>query len=152
MTNSQPLRILGIFNLQIFEHGRLIAQESNHNLVVNSGLTAIADMLRGITTGRAIANIGFGTNGNPTLATTTALTSPFLKPYTLISQPTPGRLEVDWTLALTEANGLDIREFGLVLANGTLLARKNRDLLQKTSALTLQGKWIILINPVVTNG
>lgn len=149
MTKSQPLRISGIFNLQIFENGRLVADESSHNLVVNSGLTAIADLLRGITTGRSIESIGFGTNGDPTLPTTTELTGEFLKPYTSISQPTPGRLEVDWSLELSEANGLDIREFGLLTENGTLIARKNRDLLQKTSALTLQGKWIILITPVV---
>lgn len=149
MTKSQPLRISGIFNLQIFENGKLIVQESNHNRVVDSGLSAIADLLRGQATGRSIAQIGFGTNGSPTLPTTTTLTAPYLKPFSLISQPTPGRLEVDWSLELTEANGMDIREFGLILANGTLLARKNRDLLQKTSALTLQGKWIVKINSVV---
>lgn len=148
MTKSQPLRICGIFNLQVFKHGQLIIEDSSRNLVVNSGLTAIADLLRGQTTGRSIASIGFGTNGDRTLATTTALTDQFLKPFTSISQPSPGRLEIDWSLELTEANGLDIREFGLLSTNGTLLARKNRDLLQKTSALTLQGKWIILITPV----
>jgi hypothetical protein len=145
---TKLLQILGVFNLEVFENGRLISQESSHNLVVNSGLTAIADLLRGITTGREIADIGFGTNGTPTVATTTALTDPYLKPFTLISQPSPGRLEIDWSLELTEANGMDIREFGLLSANGTLIARKNRDLLQKTSALTLQGKWIILIKAV----
>lgn len=145
MTNSQPLGISGIFNLTIFENGNLISRESSRNLVVNSGLEATADLLRGQPVGKEIADVGFGTNGNPTSPTDTALTDVWTKPYTSISQVAPGRLEIRWSLELSEANGMDIREFGLLTANGTLFARKRRDLLQKTAALTLQGLWIILI-------
>jgi len=146
---AQAIGISGIFNLDIYQAGILISSESSQNLVVNAGLNTIADLLRGITFGRSIATIGFGTNGDPTLPSTTALTNPFLKPPESIAQEGNGRLEIKWELGSGEAIGTEIREFGLLTENGLLFARKNRDLLQKTAALTLRGTWIVQLTAVV---
>jgi len=145
----QSIGILGVFNLDIYQGSSLIFREVSQNLVVNSGLNTIADLLRGITFERSIATIGFGTNGDPTLPTTTSLTNPFLKLPESIAQEGNGRLEINWELGSGEAIGKDIREFGLMTENGLLFARKTRDILQKTAALTLRGTWIIQLTAVV---
>jgi len=145
----QSIGILGVFNLDVYQGKSLIFREVSQNLVVNSGLNTIADLLRGITFERSIATIGFGTNGDPTLPTTASLTNPFLKLPESIAQEGNGRLEINWELGSGEAIGKDIREFGLMTENGLLFARKTRDILQKTAALTLRGTWIIQLTAVV---
>ena len=149
MDLPQSIGILGVFNLDIYQGNSLIFREVSQNLVVNSGLNTIADLLRGITFERSIAMIGFGTNGDPTLPTTTSLTNPFLKLPASIAQEGIGRLEINWELGSGEAIGKDIRECGLMTENGLLFARKTRDILQKTAALTLRGTWIIQLTAVV---
>jgi hypothetical protein len=50
----------------------------------------------------------------------------------------------NWPLAATEANGKEIREFGLFCTDGALFARRIRDRpIYKESDIALEGEWII---------
>ncbi|MNC78397.1 hypothetical protein D3C75_1305980 [compost metagenome] len=49
-----------------------------------------------------------------------------------------------FTLGESEANGLNIRELGLLCADETLFARKVRGLIEKTSDLSITGSWTII--------
>jgi hypothetical protein len=46
---------------------------------------------------------------------------------------------------VSEANGMAIREFGLLTANGTLFARRIRaNPIYKESDISIEGEWIII--------
>ena len=54
-----------------YRRGRLLWEREN--LVVNAGLTALASLLGGVTTGQFVASVGFGSGSTGPLATDTAL-------------------------------------------------------------------------------
>jgi len=56
-----------------WRRGRLLWEKEN--LVVNAGLTALASLLGGVTTGQFVASVGFGSGSTAPLATDTALSA-----------------------------------------------------------------------------
>jgi hypothetical protein len=94
--------------------------------------------------GKSIARIAFGTSGDVPTPEDTEITGPFVKPLSGVSFPETGGVEFQWDLLSTEANGKAILEFGLLCADGTLYARRNRATpINKDSDIALEGQWII---------
>lgn len=137
----RPLR--GTLLIRVYRHGRLLRVERASNLVVDGAYTVIANLLGG-TPNKAITQFGVGTSGTPPAAGNTQLTGAVLVPIVAVTYPQAGHVNFDWELSAGDANGLSIREFGLLTADGTLVSRKTRAAaIQKTDAVSLAGTWTL---------
>ena len=141
----EKLSLRGIFEMRVYKAGKLIEEIIDDNLIVNIAKEQMAHLIAGSTTGRSIASIAFGTNGvDPDLGDT-VITGQWSKAVLGHSYPLPGRVRFDWQLGLNENNGMSIREFGLLTADGKLFARKTRaNPLNKESDITVEGNWTII--------
>jgi hypothetical protein len=137
----------GEVDILIFEHGKLIGRIQENNLVVTLGKTNIAKLLGGAAAGKAITQIGVGDNGVAPNIADNALSNQFSKAITSVSYPDGQSVLFNFEILNAEANGLTIREFGLLNVDGVLCARKirNEDII-KTNAIRLVGTWKITIN------
>lgn len=136
----------GAVDIQVFENGKLIDRIEDKNLVVTLGKQNIALLLGGIG-GFPISKVGVGTNGFAPSVDDDALTASFVKAITIAVQPTANQIQFQFEINNDEANGMTIREFGLINSNNVLCARKNRlEEIVKTNAIRLVGTWTITIN------
>lgn len=139
-------KIHGQLSFRVFENGEMILSESFENLVVDTGREAIAKLLGGDGTAiKEITNIGFGTNPLSPAGIDTSLANQFSKIVNTISYPAINQIQFDWSLELPEANGMVIREFGLLCADGALFSRKVSAAITKSDQLRLEGEWILTI-------
>ena len=135
----------GVFTMRIFQRGNLIETYQEQNLIMDGAREIMAQLISGAGAGRTITQIAFGTSGSSPQPSDTAITGAYSKPIESVSYPALGQAEFRWNLLTTEANGLDIFEFGLICADGTLYARKVRDrAFPKNSDFALEGEWIII--------
>jgi hypothetical protein len=136
----------GQFRLKVYRKGKLIETYEDHNLIVDGAKAALALMLAGQGDGKNVTSIAFGTRGDVPVPEDTEITEPFTKAVTSISFPATGQVQFNWNLLTTEANGKAILEFGLLLADGTLFARKTRaEPINKDSDIALEGQWLITL-------
>lgn len=140
---NDKLLLKGIFTLHIIEvaTGKVLETYEDRNLVVNGGRTAVVNLLGGNVSGRSLTKIAFGTNAVPPANGDNAITGAFTKALGTVSYPTISSVKWDWTLEAAEANGMTIREFGLLCDNNTLFARKTREAIIKTVDVRLVGTW-----------
>jgi len=137
-------RLRGIFELNLYRQGVLIEHYREENMIMNNAKDALAKLIAGDGTGKTITKIGFGTNGNGPTPDDTSLTNPFIKQLSSRSYPQTGQVTFNFTLATTEANGMSIREFGLICSDNTLFARKTRGAIEKSNDISLEGAWTII--------
>jgi hypothetical protein len=139
-----PIR--GALHLRIKRRGKIIEDWEDQNLVVDAGRNIMARLVGG-ETGLAINRIAFGTAGDdPAPGDTMAnIANAFIKPVAAVSHPLPTQTKFDFVLLESEANGLAIRQFALVTANGTLFAHRTRGgkTIDKDSDLSIEGQWTI---------
>jgi hypothetical protein len=136
--------IRGHFNLQVYRKGKLAEKHEDRNMITNAAHGVMARLLAGNFTDRNISKIAFGTSGNVPAPGNTEIQNPFVKPLGTVSFPSDNAVQFSWLLLETEANGLAIREFGLLCENDTLFARRNRaEPINKNSDIALEGQWII---------
>jgi hypothetical protein len=107
------------------------------------GRSALAALLAEGDHGKIVSRIGFGVNDTPPAPEDKALTDAYIKQIGEASYPAPGQVRFAWSLDGPEANGKAIKEFGLILADGTLFSRKTRGVIQKESDISLLGTWTI---------
>lgn len=137
----------GYFEMNVYDlAGNLLERYVDENLVVALGKTDVARLLAGDAAGKKVSKIGVGTNGTAPVAGNTALTGAFIKAVSGYSFPEANSVLFSWSIEDTEANGMTIREFGLLLDDNTLFARKTRSEIVKTNAVRLVGTWKIVIN------
>jgi hypothetical protein len=137
--------IKGIFSMAVKKNGVVIEEYTDRNLIVNGARTHAAHLFAGDTSGRSIQKIAFGTNGAEPEDTDTEITNPFAKNVDGFVYPDIGQVRVDWSLSISEDNGQAIMEFGLLAADGTLLARKVRqNPIHKESDISIEGHWTIV--------
>jgi hypothetical protein len=138
----------GVFRLQVIEAatGKVLEDYEDNNLVVTLGKTNTAQLLAGASTGKKISKIAVGTGTATPDVADTSLTTPFIKNVDGYSFPSANEVLFTWTIGTTEANGLNITEFGLLNDNGDLFARKIRSVIVKSSAIMLVGTWKITVN------
>lgn len=137
----------GAVNIKVFQNGKLIDTIQENNLVVTLGKTNVAKLLGGDVAGKAITKIGVGENGVAPDVADNALTNSFVKDIDSATYPTANSVMFNFDIDNSEANGLTIREFGLLNVDGVLCARKVRTAdIVKTIAIRLVGTWTITIN------
>lgn len=134
----------GTFQLQVIDrNGKVVETFIEKNMVVLNGKTNLTKLLGGSAAGKKVTQISVGTNGTaPTLADTN-ITSAFTKNIDSVSYPDASSVQFAFTIDNAEANGMTIREAGLILEDNTMFARKVRADFAKTSANKLQGLWTI---------
>jgi hypothetical protein len=135
----------GIFTFRIYRQGRLIKTYQDKNMITDGAREVAARLVSGAGTGKTITHIAFGTGGSPAQPSDMVITGAYTKAIESVSYPALGQVQFNWNLLTTEANGMDIFEFGLICADGTLYARKVRDrAFPKGSDFALEGEWIII--------
>ncbi|GIW22887.1 MAG: hypothetical protein KatS3mg068_2572 [Candidatus Sericytochromatia bacterium] len=144
MNLKDIITLQGIFELKVFKKGHLIEDYIDKNLIVNTAKEALAKLIAGAGAGKTITKIGFGTNGLGPTPDDTSLTSSFVKNISSYTFPSVNQVRFNWTLLDTEANGKQIREFGLICSDNTLFARKTRGLIEKADDISLAGTWTII--------
>ena len=133
--------ITGILNLQAYnEQNKLLWKASSHNLIVASGYASVAKAISGVQNSY-IAKIAIGTNGNPAKETDTSITNAVLIDILNIEYPKPAVVRFYFEIGFEEANGMNIREFGLLTKDGQLFSRKVRETIEKTQDYRIFGIW-----------
>jgi hypothetical protein len=139
-----PIR--GIFSMVVrnARTGAIIERYEDHNLIVTNARELLARLLAGDTEGHSIASIAFGTNGADATVDDTRITNAFVKAVNGFDYPSQTSARFSWNLLVTENNGMAIREFGLLSADGTLFARRTRQVpLNKAEDISIEGTWTI---------
>jgi len=134
----------GMFEVRVYRNGTLVEGYQDNNMILNMAKDALARLIAGAGAGKVVTQIGFGTNGAGPSPDDTALTTPFAKAVSGITYPVPGQVKFSWNLATTEANGMVIKEFGLICSDATLFARKTRGGIEKAADISLDGSWTII--------
>jgi hypothetical protein len=137
-------KVKGIFELRVLRDGQVIEEYSDKNMIVNVAKDALARLIGGDGAGKTITKIGFGTNGSGPTPDDTALTDAFTKPLSGHTYPQAGHVKFTWSLGTTEANGMSVREFGLICSDNTIFSRKTRGQIEKASDISLDGSWTII--------
>lgn len=135
----------GLFYLEIIcaKTGEILEKYQDNNLVVNGGRTAVVNLLGAATAGKQLTKLSVGTNGTAPVGTDSAITGAFTKSLGLVTYPTISSVKFDFQLGAADANGIGIREFGLICTDNTLFARKTRELINKNADIILNGSWTI---------
>jgi hypothetical protein len=137
----------GQFKVDVFEGEKLKYSVIENNLVVTLGKTNLTKLLGGDAAGKKVEKISVGTNNTGTLVGDTAITGAFTKALLSVSYPSAQSVQFNFEIENGEANGMTIREFGLLNTDNVLFARKVRGTdIVKTSAIRLVGSWTITIN------
>lgn len=137
----------GWFKLEVYEDGTLISTFEEKNLVVTLGQQNVARLLGGHASGKKIEKISLGTNATLPAMADNSITGAFTKALSGATYPESNSVMFSFDIDNSEANGMTIREFGLLNSDNILCARKVRTgEIAKTSAIRLVGTWKITIN------
>jgi len=138
------IKAIGNFQMIVKDlEGNIIETFEEQNMVVLIGKTNLTKLLGGNVAGKAVTQVAVGTSATAATLGDTGITSAFLKAIDSVSYPDESSVQFHFTIAYSEANGMTIREAGLMLLDNTLFARKTRADFAKTSANELQGLWTI---------
>lgn len=142
---NESINLKGVFILEIIcaRTGNIIESYEDRNLVVNNGRSAVMTLLGSASSTKQLTKLSVGTNGTAPNGSDTAITGAFTKSLGAVTYPTISSVRFDWTLGAGEANGIAIREFGLLCTDNTLFARKVREVINKNSDIILNGNWTI---------
>jgi hypothetical protein len=144
MNINEKTGVSGRFRLRVYRNGRLVETDDGGNLIVDNARTQLAHLAAGVSAGRHVTAIAFGTSGNQPQLSDTEIISPFTKEIDSVEYPSATQVQFNWTVAENEANGKAIMEFGLLCEDGTLFARYVRQTpLNKESDFSLEGDWTI---------
>lgn len=137
----EKLKLKGVLELRFFLNGILQSIKKENNLIVDSGFYNLFLSLSG-TTGYSIDRIQCGDNGATPVPGNTVITHP-VDLTILTSTSTINSLTLTFQLGSGDANGLTISEFGIICADDSLFSRKSWTPFLKSSALTVEGTWVI---------
>ena len=144
---NEYLYATGRVDIKVYDGERLIREIIESNLVVTLGKTNITQLLGGHSSGKRISKIAVGTNGSAAVVEDISLTNMFSKVIDSATYPDPLSVQFNFDIDNEEANGITIREFGLLNEDDVLCARKIRTgEIVKTSAIRILGSWKITIN------
>lgn len=142
-TNDKMREISGVLSLRAFnKKGDEVWNDTGRNLIVASGYAAAAAALAGVP-GAKIASVAVGTNGEAPAAADTTIKNAVILPVQSVEYPASGTVRFNFTIGYDDAPGMNIREFGLITADGRLFSRKVREILEKSQYLTISGMWEI---------
>lgn len=145
MENNDGVKLVGELKLRGFdEDGNTLWEQVYKNLVVNGGKDNLAKLLGG--SGAVASKMGVGTSGTAAAVTDTALTATTYSNN--LTGHTFGTNAVTFSYLFTtsEANGITIREMGLLTSGNVLLARKVLDNpIVKNNTFGIDGTWTITV-------
>jgi hypothetical protein len=141
--HEDKITVKGCLKVQVFRRGMLIDEWEDSNVIVEAAKSALAMLISGAGTGKVVSKIGFGTSATPPDMADAALTDAYIRPLNTASYPEPGQVRFYWLLGAEEANGINIAEFGLICADGTLFSRRTRAAIFKETDISLSGAWTI---------
>jgi hypothetical protein len=137
--------LCGRLSYTVYKNGIPVESFADSNLIVNTGRLQMAHLIAGDAAGRSINRIALGTNGDAPLLADTVIANAFAKNVDAFEYPAIDRVKINWKILQSEANGMAIREFGLLAENGALFARRVRDKpLYKEPDISIIGEWIII--------
>ena len=143
MKMNDPIRHpRGYLRLIAYDHHkRELWQDNGHNLIVRTGYEALADCFTG-NADAAVSHIEIGTRGDAPVPADAKITEPVRIDATMTSKGADG-FRLDFTIGYSVANGMQIREFGIITKDQRLFSRKVRAAIEKTEAMTIVGQWDI---------
>ncbi|MGL4448690.1 MAG: hypothetical protein ACRCUZ_13405 [Shewanella sp.] len=144
MNINESITLRGELSITLHQAGRPPKTLTEHNMIMASAKSALARLIAGQGSGKNITRIAFGTSGTGPSPDDAAITGAYTKALAAAEFPAAGQVKFGFSLAESEANGLNIRELGLLCADGTLFARKVRGMIEKTSDLSITGSWTII--------
>ena len=125
--------------------GNIVFDFTEHNMIVVGAKNSLARLFSNpVQDAKVVTKIGGGTAGDGPSPDDVALTGSYSMNIEGYTYPASGQVTFNWTLGYGEANGMEIKEFGLLTTDGTLFARKTRGLIVKDEDLSLQGSWTII--------
>lgn len=133
----------GDFEIRVFRNGVEIEHYQDKNMIMASARDALARLIGGNGSGKVVTRIGVGVNGTDPKPTDTGLKDGYAKNVNGCTYPATGEACFAFTIAAGEANGMAIREFGLLCSDGTLFARKTRGIIEKADDIEITGTWTI---------
>ncbi len=134
--------ITGKLSLTAYDDsGAEIWSDTGRNLIVSSGYTALAECLTGNVEAQ-ISHIEIGTRKDTPIDTDTGITNP-VKIGIEKTEYTDTGLCFGFKIALDEASGMSICEFGIITKDGRLFARRVRLPFEKTDYMSIVGEWSI---------
>lgn len=142
------LNLNGRLKLNVFKHINgdkiLIDEFEDNNLIVLSGKQILTFLLAGEPGNHRITKCGVGENPITPYFDDTGLTNPFIKNvdgYTLLE---PTVVQWNFSIAPSEAVGLNIAEYGLFSTDGQIFARKVRvPVIPKDNSISFSGDWTV---------
>lgn len=136
----------GRLELVLRRNGKVVEHDPGDNLIVNVARMNMARLLSGEGQNKVVNRVAVGTNGAAPTPDDTVITSAYMKPISGFVYPTPTSVRFDFIILENEANGMSIVEFGLVAADGSLVARRTRGgkRIEKEDDLEIEGYWTIL--------
>jgi hypothetical protein len=137
------IKAVGTFHAKVYEHGKIVKEYTDKNMVVQLGLNFLAQLVAGDVV-QPIGVIGFGDDGTaPNIADNALGTSNFFKTADSVAYLAPGKVVIEWSLDSGEANGILIKEYALCLIDNTIFARKVGLTINKVPGTTAEGTWTI---------
>jgi hypothetical protein len=129
----------------VFKNSIPVEKAEETNLIMNGARIQMAHLIAGDAAQRSINRISIGANGSAPAVADTEITGAFTKAVDDFTYPANGQVQVNWKLLVGEANGMAIREFGLMTEDGALFARRIRaNPIYKESDISIEGEWIII--------
>lgn len=146
---SNKITASGELNIQVVcsQSGKILDQFKESNLVVNLGRANVAKLIGGSPDGKPVTKVACGESSAPADLADTTLLNQFTKGIDSATYPAGNKVSFAFTFGETDANGLEIVEFGLFNSDSLMFARKVRETpIVKTSAIIIAGIWTITIN------
>ncbi|MGL5294987.1 MAG: hypothetical protein ACRC9V_14725 [Aeromonas sp.] len=144
MIINDNISLRGELSITLHRAGQEPQTITEHNMIMASAKSALARLIAGQGANKFINRIALGANGAGPTPSDQGISEAYTKAVSGVTFPTEGQVRFAFTLSESEANGLNIRELGLLCADGALFARKVRGLIEKTSDLSITGSWTII--------
>ncbi len=125
--------------------GRLLSTQRRHNLVTLAGRNVIRDLLGGIDSD--ITHVAVGTDNTAPASGDSALGAEEFRDVVTKRIYSSGKLQIQFYLPTTAANGHTLTEAGLLTASsgGSLFARVIYEGIAKTASVTVTYTWDVTI-------
>jgi hypothetical protein len=157
------INVQGILSVTAIDRqGNIVDHFIDGNMIMSVAKETLAHLIGGDVTGKSVTKIALGnsdttpspdntsiggiitTNLSSGLNTANSISVAYLKTLSGHTYPSAGRIAFNWALDYGEANGLEIREYGLICSDLSMFARKTRGVITKGSDLSVSGVWTII--------
>lgn len=143
MNSTYPKK--GVLELDIYRNGELVEHFKDHNVIVNDARTAMAKLIAEGDPDSVITQIGIGSSTDEATVADSSIHTPILtKNLEGHTYPDEHQVKFTFIIDVSEANGQNISEFGLITKGGKLFARKVRGSIAKDQDIAIAGSWTII--------